>query len=244
MASDLDTSWPSREELQSVVEELTAERIAGASLLQAAKAKADQDEAALRDITAERDSWRNAAQALQTELWRQIDVLRAELGEHPDQIQHLVSALQTLVELAEGKRTGTAPGGADASPEASAPHPSAKLAELPPLPPIPVPPAPTPKSTAAPSPPIPVRDVPADLAPDFDDDLPPGEIVPPDRDRVGIITELAAVAVDSVPAVGHGSAKDRALKEGFGPAEPNGGRVDILPTAETEPKKRLLPRRM
>jgi hypothetical protein len=72
--------------------------------------------------------------------------------------------------------------------------------------------------------------------------LEPAEFVPhPDHDRVGVLSELMAVAVDSVPPLATGSPADRAGGEEAVPNAPTG--MDILPAAEPVPtKRRRLPR--
>jgi hypothetical protein len=99
--------------------------------LQVVPALDDHDESALVDMTADRDAWQAAAKNLQSELWRQMDVmrdlvekqklegdlLRAELeqqrvllsgftaeGERRDgQIAHLNSAMTALIALANSR---------------------------------------------------------------------------------------------------------------------------------------------
>lgn len=105
--------------------------------LQVVPALDDYDESALLDITADRDAWQAAAKNLQSELWRQMDLmrdlvdkqrqegdlLRAELeqqrvllagfttdGERRDgQINHLNAAMTALIALANSRPEPVAP---------------------------------------------------------------------------------------------------------------------------------------
>jgi hypothetical protein len=135
--SELETSMPSRAHLMSIIgslegsgptppapplaqsaglgapAQLDASRAVQAA--QAAQARHDQDAAALRDMTADRDSWRTAAQTIQAALSQQLDALRLELGQQRAQIEtlrveahardgqiaHLGAAMTALVELAQ-----------------------------------------------------------------------------------------------------------------------------------------------
>lgn len=139
---------PSRADILSVIGGLEALRPATSTTdpvaapspppgpLEAAKARHDQVAAALRDITADRDAWRTAAERLQTELWRQMDVLRTDLENyqrtneelraevavlrsdrdgmgtellaHREQISHFTAAMESLMEIAT-RRVAAAP---------------------------------------------------------------------------------------------------------------------------------------
>jgi hypothetical protein len=243
---------------------MRADRAVGQSLLDAARARADQDQAALRDVSADRDAWQSAAKNLQTELWRQMDILRAEQVQHSTEIEHLSAAMNALLEIARSRVDAPATG--PVVPDIAGPV-RETLAELPPMPDIAMPviaQSPEPVAEAAPVPAVGVaphapapapatvpRDpfrmqayVPADDSKDVAhlavqntetaDELP--AVPMHDGDRVGFISELAAVAGDSSPSEGT-TAAPATVEE---PALT--GHMDILPTPEPAPapKKRQL----
>ncbi|MBV9872514.1 MAG: hypothetical protein JO214_18020 [Frankiaceae bacterium] len=283
--SDTDATAPSREELLSIIDELRADRAVGASLVDAARARADQDEAALRDMTGDRDAWRSAAKNLQSELWRQMDMLRSEQTHHRDQIAHLSAAMTALIQIAESRA------GAEDVVESEATTAAREtLAELPPMPEIPVP---TLSSLVAPPPildhsVIPIADNPlpeppvvvvapeptvetsapvvAEKAPTpapftarafvpADDSKDVGHLIEkqpsdfpdpppaPNADRVGIFTELAAVA-ERVDRPGAAPEPKEAADAETGDAAPHARQVDILPTSEAQTVAKKRPRRL
>jgi hypothetical protein len=291
--SEIETTAATTAELAAVVAEMRADRAVGQSLLDAARARADQDQAALRDVSADRDAWQSAAKNLQTELWRQMDILRAEQVQHSTEIEHLSAAMNALLEIAQSRVDAPATG--PVVPDIAGPV-RETLAELPPMPDIampviappvaalpavaftpitiaddPLPEAPViaqgPESVAEAAPVPPVVVVPVEMAPtptatvprdpirmqayvpaddskdvahlavqntETADELP--AVPMHDRDRVGFISELAAVAGDSSPSEGT-TAAPATVEE---PALT--GHVDILPTPEPAPapKKRQL----
>jgi hypothetical protein len=285
-----ETSVPSHEELLGIIEELRAEHAVGASLVNAARARADQDEAALRDMTVDRDAWQNAAKNLQTELWRQMDMLRAEQSFHAEQISHLSAAMTALIQIAESRV-------ADADEPTGVEGKTVRetLAELPPMPEIPTPKistlvapppvldhsvipmadnplpepevvvvGPEPAAEAEPTPvvevapPAPTPDpfkarafVPADDSKDVGhliekqpSDFPDPPPVP-DGDRVGVFTELAAVAERvGRPGAAVRTDTEPGAEDADAGVAPHARQVDILPNAEetAAPKKR--PRRL
>jgi hypothetical protein len=241
---DTEMSAPSRAELMSVIDELKSERAVGGCLLDAARARADQDEAALRDMTADRDAWRCAAQNLQTELWRQMDLLRAESVQHRDQIQHLSSALAALVAIAESHQSDqpaaevTTPPVRDAAQtEPVKPRATAKRADAM---------APDPfrlslyKASKEKAAAEKAGEEKAAAAGRQEPALAEGERLPPELNRVGIISELAAVAVDSLASL---PVADRAAEE-MATAEPVPPVLTVLPTPEPEPKPKQRPKKL
>lgn len=126
--SELETSMPTRAEILSVIGGLEALCPTPATSvpaavpspppnsLDAAQARHDQDTAALRDLTADRDAWRSAAERLQTELWRQMDVVRSELdgeravrgalGAHVEAQRIHAEAMRCELETLRGDRDG------------------------------------------------------------------------------------------------------------------------------------------
>jgi hypothetical protein len=212
------------EEMLAELQELRADRVAGAQLLDAARARADQDRAALREAAAERDRWQSAAESMRGELWRQIDELRAESARQHDQITQLSQSLAALLEAIVG--TTPSAEAVEAAAELSADLSAAEATVA--TEPAPVVLAPYVPANEPPRPHL----EPKPEAPEF--------IPDPDHDRVGVFAELMAVAGDSMPAAATGSAADRATDESL-PAAPTG--MDILPAAEPVPaKRRRLPR--
>jgi hypothetical protein len=261
--SELEVSIPTPEEMLAELKDMRADREIGAQLLDAARARADQDTAAIRELTADRDRWQSAAENVRGELWRQVDGLRAESGQQRDQIAQLSLALASLLEAIVGTTpsddadAAIVPSNIDsaATPvpvaEAEAPQSPAPIdvpAVVPDVPasdvtmPAVVPdvatvsaPAPSPAPAVVLAPYVPANEPrhphlePKPAAPQYVPD--------PDHDRVGVLTELMAVAVDSVSeTAAGGSSADRAAGDDSLPNAPSG--MTILPAAEPAPEKR------
>lgn len=259
--SDSQVSSPTPEEMLAELQELRADRAIGAQLLDAARARADQDSAALREVTAERDRWQSAAETMRGELWRQVDELRDESIQQHHQITQLSVALEALLEAIVGTTPTVEPPAAasEMSPDVAAeatgaermagpvqtPETPAAQTSVAPAPETPAPPGETPAPEPSPAPAtvltpyVPANEPPR---PHLQPKPEPAEPVPhPEHDRVGVFAELMAVAVDSVPQAAAGSAADRETDEDAGQTDPSG--MTILPAADPVPtKRRRLPR--
>lgn len=262
--SEDEAPQPAGEDLLSEVTDLRAERVIGAQLLAAARARADQDALALRDTAADRDRWKAAAEGLQSELWRQVDELRAESAQQHEQITQLSVSLAALLEAI----VGTAPAavvdsapGAAVVPAPAAPPPAQAVVEpfhqaadqpvavptdapaaaprdrvaaaAPTAEPVPVP---SPAPAVMLSPYVPANEPPRPVVATRDRDEPPPVMT---GDRVGVLTELMAVAVDSVPATGTSAEHAVAPEDAPRPSTA----MTILPAEEpVSAKRRRLPR--
>lgn len=236
--SDLEVSEPTRDEMLAELQELRAERVVGAQLLDAARARADQDGAEMREITADRDRWQASAEAIRSELWRQVDELRAESAQQHEQITQLSVSLAALLEaivgttpsaeavetatgLTEDKAVAAAATVAD-GPAVVRDEPGAVVEE--------------PAAVAAPPPPMLAPYVPANepLHPHLQPKPEPEvhELVARhDHDRVGLLSELMAVA-------DHSGQRPAAEAAGDGSGSEAPSHMNVLPTPAPVPSKR------
>lgn len=242
--SELEVSTPTPEDKLAELMELRAERATGAQLLEAARARADQDAAALREASADRDRWRSAAESIQGELQRQIDELRVESSQQRDHVTQLAVALTSVLEAiagttptaeTESTRSASVPAAVEQGEQPPAPAAATSVA---PAPETPAPPGEKPAPPVVLAPYVPANEPPR---PHLEPEPEAAEFVPdPDQDRVGMLAELMAVAVDSAPpavvdSAEHGMAGEPVLSASTA--------MDILPTVEpVSAKRRRLPR--
>jgi hypothetical protein len=280
--SDLEVSMPSRADIMSVIGGLEGLRPAAVEAppapsqpdparatqsTEAAQARHDQDAAALRDMTADRDSWRTAAQQLQTELWRQMDAFRTEAAQHRSytealrveveqqrvqldtvrveaqtrdgQIAHLSAAMTALLALAQAR-----------------PEPLAAMPASPVAPPTPGPPPAAQPSTemagyVMPSgmegiprtqPPAPPVD--PNAAPMVIPSLAPETRAPAKTTRLGAVTPVAIVKQPVKTEAVEPAVEPTVEAEPAPPAveftapEPPSGGIVILPEGAAEKKRR------
>jgi hypothetical protein len=273
--SEIETSMPSRADILSVIGGLEALRPAASPSapaavpspppgpLDAAQARHDQDAAALRDMTADRDAWRNAAERLQTELWRQMDVLRSELDgqrvigetmraeivelredrngmgiellQQREQVAHLSAAMTSLIELAQSRPTAAAPAEVPAAPAPEAP------AATPAADGYAIPAGMEARPATQPPPPAVDPDAPPMVIPSLAPDVAPPvrrkpiRAVQPTLPRVPVAGDPAPEPVAPIAAV----VADLPPVVEFTAPEPQGGAAAILPNSEKKRRLRI-----
>jgi hypothetical protein len=254
--SELEASMPSRADILSVIGGLEALRPAPSATapaaapspppgpLDAAQARHDQDAAALRDMIADRDAWRTAAERLQIELWRQMDLLRAEadqyrsqiaalgaevevlrgdrdgmgfeLLKHRDQIAHVGAAITSLCELAESRAT-------------AAPAPAANTVGYDMPAGLETPPATQP----------PARPVDPDAPPMVIPSLAPDPMPQVKRKPIRAVQTVSRIEAGAAEATPVAAVEELPPVVEFTAPEPEGAHAEVLPNTHSEKKRRL-----